>query len=128
MRAALLAVMIVSATGVAPVGAALAENLPIKGSYGNKDGCAYAKTGESTGSDDFLLLTNESVTTASTHCTFSDVSKKSKNAFGVTANCEEEGNADALAPFEIVIEPAGKDRYALKIDDGQTWGPLALCK
>ena len=41
-----------------------ADTLPIKGSYGNKDGCAYAKSGESTGSDNFFLLTSEAITTA----------------------------------------------------------------
>lgn len=128
MRAALPCVATAIGLWIALAGAVQAANLPFKGSYGNKDGCAYAKSGESTGSDDFFLLTNEAVTTASTHCILSNITKRPKGAFGVTATCEEEGNTDDLAPFEIVIEPVGKDRYALKIYDGQTWGPLALCK
>ena len=36
----------------------------LDGAYGNKEGCTYAKTGESSGADVFLLLNDEGVTTA----------------------------------------------------------------
>lgn len=107
---------------------AIAAELPIKGSYGNKDGCDYAMTGESTGSDNFFLLTSEAVTTASAYCTFKEVHEDPDNGFTVTATCEEEGGNEKQAPFEIDIDRAGPDSYLLKIDDGSTWGPLALCR
>lgn len=107
---------------------AIAAELPIKGSYGNKDGCDYTMTSESTGSDNFFLLTSEAVTTASAYCTFEEVHEDADDGFTVTATCEEEGGNEEQAPFEIDIDRAGPDSYLLKIDDGSTWGPLALCR
>ncbi|MGV8938077.1 MAG: hypothetical protein ACOH2J_13210 [Allorhizobium sp.] len=114
-------------TTVAVTSAAASDPLPLKGSYGNKDGCAYAKTGESTGSDDFFLLTPETVTTAASYCEFQKVLKSAKGAFHATITCQEEG-ADAGAPFEIDVTPSGMDGYTLKLDDGTVWGPLKLCE
>lgn len=107
---------------------AMAAELAITGSYGNKDGCTYARTGESSGSDDFFLLTKDSVTTAAAHCTFLQVTPRSDKGFDVTAQCQEEGWTEDLAPFEIDVTPVGTDSYILNIDDGAQWGPMALCK
>lgn len=109
-------------------GPTLAAELPISGSYGNRDGCAYARTGQATGSGDFFLLTSEAVTTAAASCKVTEVIAKPDNGFAAAVNCEKEGGGDELAPFEIGIESATADGYVLKIDDGSTWGPLALCK
>jgi len=107
---------------------ASSDPLPLKGSYGNKDGCAYAKTGESTGSDDFFLLTSETVTTAASYCEFQKVLKSAKGSFRATMACQEEGGDEAGTSFEIDVTPSGKDTYTLKFDDGTVWGPLKLCK
>ncbi len=128
MRRAGLPLLLASLVWSAPFGAAIAAELPIKDKYGNKDGCDYATTGESNGSDNFFLLTSEAVTTASAYCTFRDVHENPDDGFTVTASCEEEGGNGELAPFEIDIEPAAPNSYLLKIDDGSTWGPLALCR
>ncbi len=128
MRRAGLPLLLASLVWSAPFGAAIAAELPIKDKYGNKDGCNYATTGESAGSDNFFLLTSEAVTTASAYCTFRDVHENPDDGFTVTASCEEEGGNGELAPFEIDIEPAAPNSYLLKIDDGSTWGPLALCR
>lgn len=110
-------------------GTAVAAELPITASYGDEDGCAYALTGESSGSDEFFLLTKDAVTTAVAHCTFLEVRPRSDKVFDVTAQCEEEGWTDDLAPFEIEIKPVEPESYILNIDGGfSQWGPLALCK
>ncbi len=114
-------------TAFALASAAHADPLPLKGSYGNKDGCAYAETGESTGSDDFFLLTPETVTTAASYCEFKKVLKSAK-AFRATMSCQEEGGDEAGTAFEIDVTPSGKDAYTLTFDDGTVWGPLKLCK
>ena len=113
---------------LALLGGASAETLPIEGSYGNTDGCAYAKSGEATGSNDFFLLTQDRLVTASLACSFAGVASKPDKAFTLTVQCEEEGNTDALAPFEIDIVPGGSNAYTLKVDDGQVWGPLSQCR
>ena len=109
-------------------GMAVAAELPITGSYGNIEGCAYALRGESSGSDDFFLLTKDAVTTAVAHCRFLDVRPRSDKGFDVTAQCEEEGWTEDLAPFEVEIELVEPESYVLNIDDGSQWGPLALCR
>lgn len=128
MRRAGFPLLLASLVWTAPFGAAIAAELPIKGSYGNKDGCDYAMTGETTGSDNFFLLTSEAVTTASAYCTFREVHENPDEGFAVTASCKEEGDSEEQAPFDIDIDPAGPDSYLLKVDDGSTWGPLALCR
>ena len=50
--------------------------LPIGGSYGSKEGCVYAKTGESSGADDFTLLTPDAVTTSVFSCDLKSSSGK----------------------------------------------------
>lgn len=122
MRASLALALVV------PACTALAANLPLKGSYGNADGCHYATTGESTGSDNFFLLTPEAVTTAVSHCEFKSVLTETAEGFVVSVACHDEGDPADEAGFEINIEPAGPDAYTLRLDDGSTWGPLALCK
>jgi hypothetical protein len=109
-------------------GIALAANLPLKGSYGNTDGCLYALTGESTGSDNFFLLTPEAVTTAVSYCEIKNVLTETTEGFVVSVSCHGEGDPNEEAAFEINVEPAGPDAYTLRLDDGSTWGPLALCK
>ncbi len=109
-------------------GTAVAAELPITASYGNADGCAYALRGESSGSDDFFLLTKDAVTTAVAQCSFLEVRPGSDKGFDVTAQCQEEGWTEDLAPFEIEIKPVEPESYVLNIDDGSQWGPLAICR
>ncbi|MCL6707246.1 hypothetical protein M8R20_09570 [Pseudomonas sp. R2.Fl] len=108
--------------------AVLAASLPLKSSYGNADGCLYAATGEFPGTDDLFLLTPDAVTTAVSYCEFKSVLTESAQGFVVSVACSEEGNQEEEAAFEINIEPAGPDAYTLRLDDGSTWGPLALCR
>lgn len=111
----------------APAGAAEADTLPIKGSYGNKDGCAYARTGESAGSDDVFLLTPDAVTTAISYCEFKTFTSSMDGSFLATANCQEEGSEES-ADYQLVIRPEGRQSYRILLDNSLDWGVLSLCK
>ena len=108
--------------------AANADTLPIKDSYGNKDGCAYAKSGESTGSDNFFLLTSEGITTAASYCEIKKVLKAEGKDFTATVACQAEGeesnNDDTV---KITSGPKGYT-IGFLADAAIKWGPLPLCK
>ncbi|WP_428425864.1 hypothetical protein [Pararhizobium sp.] len=113
-------------TGLAMTGAADAQQAFLDGSYGNKDGCAYAKTGESTGSDNFFLLTNEGITTAASYCSFKAPVMKNGTSFTATVSCSKEGESGE-ADESVEILRTGKD-YTIAFKDGTRWGPLKKCK
>ena len=103
---------------------AYADAIAIKGSFGNKDGCAYAKSQESTGSDDFFLLTKDDVTTAASVCTFGKTIATSKGTITVAVTCEDEGDTSQ----DVVDVVPVKSGYSVVFKDGTKWGPLAPCK
>ncbi|MFK0329635.1 hypothetical protein ACIQUB_00765 [Rhizobium sp. NPDC090275] len=108
--------------------AASADTLPIKGSYGNKDGCAYAKSGESTGSENFFLLTSEAITTAASACTIEKLLKTEGKNFTAKVSCEAEGEEAASEDTaKITYGPKGYT-IGFTSDAGIKWGPLPLCK
>ena len=107
---------------------AAADTLPIKGSYGNKDGCAYAKSGESTGSDDFFLLTPEAITTSASYCEFKKVLKTDGASFTATVSCQEEGEENGT-DYTAKLSSGPKGYTVTFTDDAAIrWGPMALCK
>ena len=108
--------------------AAFADTLPIKGSYGNKDGCAYAKSGESTGSDNFFLLTSEAITTAASYCEIKKVLKTEGKNFTATVSCQAEGEeGESEDTAKITSGPKGYT-IGFTSDAAIKWGPLPLCK
>jgi hypothetical protein len=109
-------------------GAAIAETLALGSAYGNKDGCAYAASGESVGSDDFFLLTNEGVTTAATYCAFSKILEADGPSYRVVLTCEAEGES-STADFAANITYTSPDYTITFADDpDMTWGPLSKCR
>ena len=105
-----------------------ADTLPIKGSYGNKDGCAYAKSGESTGSDNFFLLTSEAITTAASYCEIKKLVKTEGKNFTATVSCQAEGEeGESGDTAQITSGPKGYT-IGFTSDAGIKWGPLPLCK
>ncbi len=108
--------------------AAFADTLPIKGSYGNKDGCAYAKSGESTGSDNFFLLTSEAITTAASYCEIKKLVKTEGKNFTATVSCQAEGEeGESEDTAKITSGPKGYT-IGFTSDAAINWGPLPLCK
>ena len=119
-----IAVLLV--TSLATAGAAIASETFLDGDYGNKDGCAYSKTGESTGSDNFFLLTNEGITTAASYCSFKGPVTKNGTSFAATISCSAEGESGE-AEESVEILRTRKD-YTIAFKDGTRWGPLKKCK
>lgn len=105
-----------------------AATLAIDGKYGNKAGCRYAMTGDSDGSDDFFLLTPESLTTAAAHCEV-ETTGKSKAGEPIFAifSCRAEGEKNAT-DLPASVEQAGKEGYKIVFEDGTVWGPLKRCE
>lgn len=112
--------------GVALAGPAGAVAGIVDGSYGNKEGCLYSETGESSGADVFFLLNKEGVTTAASYCEFKGEAKKVGGATVVTAACSEEGSEEP-ATYELTLTP-DDGGYTVSFPDGTRWGPLARCK
>ena len=89
--------------------ASSAATLPLDGSYGNRDGCAYAKSGEYTGSEDFLLLTADNVRSAVAFCEFKRIEKVDGDRTSVAMSCADEGEAGEKARCETQ-QPARRSR------------------
>ena len=105
--------------------AASAATLPIDGSYGNKPGCHYAKTEESSGADVFFLLTPESVTTASSYCEIKSVGKKTGGMIEAILACQAEGEEGEIDLAAEIVADGKTAKVSFK--DGTVWGPLARC-
>lgn len=97
----------------------------LDGAYGNKEGCTYARTGESSGADVFFLLDDKGITTATAYCEFKDKAVPSGNGFKVRAQCESEGETGALDMVDLTKSAKG---YSIAFKDGTRWGPLPKCK
>jgi hypothetical protein len=105
-----------------------AATLAIDGKYGNEAGCHYARTGDSDGSDDFFLLTPESVTTAASYCEVKTTGKsKAGDPIFVIFSCQEEGEENPT-DLPASVEQAGKAAYKIVFGDGSVWGPLKRCE
>jgi hypothetical protein len=105
-----------------------ADTLPIKGSYGNKDGCAYAKSGESTGSEDFFLLTSEAITTATSVCTIKTLAKTDGKSFMAKVSCQAEGEDGETGDTAKINYSTKGYTIGFTSDARIKWGPLPLCK
>jgi hypothetical protein len=112
--------------GIVLAGPAGAAADVIDGSYGDKEGCRYAETGESSGADFFFLLNKEGVTTAVSYCEFKREGKQIGGVTKVAAECHEEGYEETTL-HELTLTPEGGG-YSVSFPDGTRWGPLMRCK
>ena len=112
--------------GIVLAGPAGAAADVIDGSYGDKEGCHYAETGESSGTDFFFLLNKEGVTTAASYCEFKGEGKQVGGVTKITAECHEEGYEETT-PHELTLTPEGSG-YIVSFPDSTRWGPLMRCK
>ncbi|URK87217.1 hypothetical protein LP421_26660 [Rhizobium sp. RCAM05350] len=126
MVSAATCIAVLLVTSLATAGSAVASEAFLDGDYGNTDGCAYSKTGESTGSDNFFLLTNEGITTAASYCSFKGAVTKTGTSFAATVSCSAEGETGE-ADDSVNILRTSKD-YTIAFKDGTRWGPLKKCK
>lgn len=100
--------------------------LAIGGNYGSKEGCVYAKTGESSGADDFILLTPDALTTSVFACDFKKIVKKGADGFTVAGSCQADGE-DGDQEQKIQISRVDKNSYRVSFDDGTKLGPIKKC-
>lgn len=97
----------------------------LDGAYGSKDGCTYAKTGESSGADDFLLINDEGVTTAFAVCEFKGAATKTATGFTIKAECDAEGEKGRAETATLTKSAKG---YAVSFPDGTKLGPAPKCR
>jgi hypothetical protein len=97
----------------------------LDGAYGSKEGCIYARTGESSGADDFMLLNDEGITTSVSTCDFRGEAKKTATGFTIQAECEADGEEGSLDTATLTKSNKG---YTVTFPDGTKWGPLAKCR
>ena len=123
MRSARFPALLLGITVAGPAGAAADI---VEGSYGDKEGCHYATTGQSSGADLFFLLNKEGVTTAASYCEFKGEGKQVGGATTVAAECHEEGYEETTS-YELTLTP-DNGGYTVSFPDGTRWGPIMRCK
>ena len=99
----------------------------LDGSYGSKEGCLYARTGESSGAEDFFLLTKEALTTAMAYCEVKSIGKTDGKSTTVTFSCQAEGE-DGASEVAGKVTHSGKDAVIVTMDGGTSWGPYKRCR
>lgn len=97
----------------------------LDGAYGSKDGCVYAKTGESSGADDFLLINDDGVTTSVSVCEFRGAATKTATGFTIKAQCDAEGEK---GPAETATLTKSAKGYTVSFPDGTKLGPVPKCR
>ena len=114
----LIALHLLSATSA--IGATFLD-----GAYGEKEGCHYSRTGESSGADVFFLLNDEGITTSTAYCAFSGTPEKTSSGFRVNTQCESEGEKGDREMVDLTKSTKG---YTIRFKDGTSWGPLPKCR
>jgi len=97
----------------------------LDGAYGSKEGCIYAKTGESSGADDFLLLKDDGVTTSVSACEFKGAPAKTATGFTIKAQCDAEGE---VGPEDTATLTKSAKGYTVSFPDGTKLGPMPKCR
>ncbi|KAB0676536.1 hypothetical protein [Aureimonas leprariae] len=104
--------------------AGAAEPFP-GGTFGEKDGCRYARTGESSGADDFLFLNAEGITSSTAFCALKKATAKGKGAFALVLACETEGESGGDETGSATLK---NDAWTVTLEDGTHWGPIKRCR
>ncbi|MBB3996425.1 hypothetical protein [Aureimonas pseudogalii] len=104
-------------------GAGAADGFP-GGTFGQRDGCRYAKTGESSGADDFLLIDREAITTSTAVCHIRKVVMTSARAATLTLACE---SGDETGGEEAASATLKNGAWTVRLSDGTSFGPAKRC-
>ena len=105
-----------------------AQTLDIAGTYGNADGCKYAKDGILE-DDELLVLKPGELQSYGTGCEFVEVLTGKDGSKVVTGLCGYEGE-DGLGTQSFVVAKSKKDPAGLVIynSDGSVFGEVAPCQ
>ena len=95
------------------------------GSFGEAEGCRYARTGDSSGADSFLLLNAEGITTSVATCALKKAVKRNASTYDLTIACESEGESGGDESAKATL---GKKGWTIRVEDGTVWGPLPRCR
>jgi hypothetical protein len=104
-----------------------AQTLDLDGSYGNADGCKYARDGQMS-SDDVFLLKSEGFESYGTSCEFVEVLAARDGSKVVTGLCQFEGE-DGFGALSFVVRKSASDPAALTVykSDGSVFGEVRPC-
>ena len=106
---------------------ASAQSLELAGPYGNVDGCKFAKDGQMS-SDDVFLLKSDGFETYGTGCEFVEVLAAKDGSRVVTGLCQFEGEP-GFGTLAFVVRKSAKDPAALTVynSDGSVFGEVSPC-
>ncbi|MER8429830.1 hypothetical protein [Mesorhizobium caraganae] len=118
----------VAVLAVLAAGQAVAAGIDLSKPYGDKYGCIN-RNGQEVAADQMLLLTDETLVTAASACTFTDKQAQADGSLVVTATCEAEGE-EGSKPTKFTIKRSAKNAKKLTIadEDGNVMGEVARCK
>lgn len=97
----------------------------LDGDYGDKSGCVYSKTGNTSDDGNFFVINNDGITTADATCDFDGDATKTATGFTIKAQCDADGEASKVGNVTLTQSPKG---YAISLPDGTKFGPYAKCK
>jgi hypothetical protein len=104
-----------------------AQTLDIAGTYGNADGCKYAKDGILEG-DELLMLKPDRLQSYGSDCEFVQVLTAKDGTKVATGLCASEGE-EGVGVHSFAIRKSTTDPQALAVydADGSLWGELKPC-
>jgi hypothetical protein len=94
------------------------------GVFGQADGCRYAKTGESSGADDFLLIDRDAITTSVAVCQIKKATMEGASAAKLVLSCESEGES---GDDEAATASLRNGAWTVRLADGTVFGPAKRC-
>lgn len=97
----------------------------LDGDYGDKNGCIYAKTGNTADDADFFLLNSDGITTAAATCDFDGTAEKTATGFSIKTQCDADGEPSSVGTATLTRSDKG---YAVTLPDGTKMGPVPKCR
>jgi len=94
------------------------------GAYGQADGCRYARTGESSSAEDFLLIDREAITTAVAVCEIRSaaITRPGEAALVLLCNSEGESGGEEAATASL-----RNGAWTVRLADGTVFDPAKRC-
>lgn len=94
------------------------------GTFGEAAGCRYARTGDSSGADDFLLIDRKAITTSVAVCRIKRATMSGSSSAKLVLSCESEGESGG---DETAVAALRKGAWTVTLADGTVFGPAKRC-